>query len=244
MKRALGVLLVLMLVFVSVGWARAEITSPYTIDEKARVYFADMTAVSGYEGLENYNYEYVGGYLHITFTTTHHNCCFSSYPPLLYITALNPTSTTTPTVRATDTIFHLLAGTHGTDWYAYDVQFDATGYTTIVKKAGVTEIKNEHHNVSGQSDTDYVSVANNYNLAPSNLFSMAFTPRLLHEAVSGGSGGGEETTSTSGSGDRLRCVETTLGMYCPSEWIREWEIKEKLAQMAGLMQMLIAELSK
>ncbi len=221
----------------------AEITSPYTVDEKSRVSFADMTVVSSYQGLENYQYEYVGGYLHITFTYTHHVLTFSSYSPRLYITALNPTTTSSPTVRATNVILQLLAGTHGTDWYEYDVQFDATGYTTVVTKGGATEVLNAHVTVTGQTDTDNAALANTFNIAPSTLFSMSFTPRLVHEVVVPPAPTAS-TQSSSRSGDRLRCVETNIGIYCPSEEVREWETKERMEQLIGLLQVLVRELEK
>lgn len=243
MKRVLTAICILSLL-VSGGQVRAEITHPYTVDEKARVSFGDMTAVSGYEGLENYEYEYVGGYLHITFTYTHHVLAFSSYSPRLYITALDPTTTPSPTERTTNVVFQLLAGTHGTDWYEYDVQFDATGYTTVVRQGGVTEVLNAHVVVTGQSDTDYAALANTFSLAPSTLFSMSFTPRLVHEAVAPASVTTTNTSTGSRARDRLRCVETTAGMYCPSEEVREWETKEKMEQVIGLLRILIQELEK
>lgn len=63
----------------------AEITNPYTIDEKSQVMFGDSTGItyasSMYQGLENYAHEYVNDYLHLTFTYTHVGCCTASYPP-------------------------------------------------------------------------------------------------------------------------------------------------------------------
>ena len=226
--------------------AVAEITNPYTVDEKPRVSFADMVAVGGYEGLENYEYEYVGGYLHITFTYTHHGCCFSSFSPEIYITAEDPRTTATPTVRSSLKAFQLLSGTHDTDWYEYDIQFDATGYTVVVRQAGVTEKENRHDAVSGQTDTDYAALTNDYDIDPSSLFSMSFTPRLVHEAAaSGGSGGGgDAVVGRRGEGDRQRCVETNIGLYCPSDLVRRFYIKEALEQMRGLMYLLSQELAK
>jgi hypothetical protein len=236
-------ILIAILLLLFSGVAYGLITNPYTVDEKSRVSFGDSTAVSGYEGLENYLYEYVGGYLHITFTYTHHNCCFSSYPPEVYITAENPTTTATPTVRSSLVAFQLLAGTHGTDWYSYDIQFDSTGYRVIVKKTGVTEIENTYYTVSGQTNTDYAALANDY--TPVGNFSMSFTPRLVREAVasSGGSGSQNSNTTTRAKNDRIRCIETDKGMYCPNLQAREYYIKENMEQTLGLLLLLIKELT-
>ena len=140
---------------ISIGQASAEITSPYTVDEKDQVMFADSTAVSGHEGLENYINDYVDGFLHFTFTYTHHSCCFSDYPPRVYVTALDPRTTATPTVRKNTIAYQLLAGTHSTNWYSYDIQFDSTGYTVLVKQAGSTVIDSTHTTVNGLVSTDW-----------------------------------------------------------------------------------------
>ena len=111
--------------------ASAEITTPYTVDEKPQALFGDSTGVPGHLGLENYTADYVGSNLHITFTYTHSRCCFASYPPRLYITALDPRSTTTPDIKLVPEVYSLLPipipPGHETDWYLYDIQFDATG---------------------------------------------------------------------------------------------------------------------
>lgn len=220
-----------------VSVASALIDSPYAVDEKSQVIFGDSISQSGYEGLENYLYEYVGGYLHITYTYTHHVCCVASYSPKLYITAEDPTTTATPTQRSLLYVFQLLSGTHGTDWYAYDIQFDATGYTVVVKRTGVLEILNAHTSVSGQTDGDFAALANEYPVIGVN--SMAFTPRLVHEAPPVSSGGGStETNRSRAKADYLRCVDTNIGLYCANEIVRERYIKQKMEQLAALKQML------
>lgn len=215
----------------------AEITYPYTVDEKTQVSFADMTSVSGHLGLENYTSEFVGNYLHITFTYTHHSCCFSSYPPSLYITAVDPRTTATPTERITDVIFQLLAGTHGTDWYLYDVQFDATGFTKTVKKTGVTEIVNTHVNVTGLISTDWVALVNTFPVSPATNFSMSFTPLEVYDTPDAGLGLSANTQSRRTPNDRNRCVETNIGWYCSSEDVRERMILETMSQILALMQL-------
>ena len=115
----------------------AEITYPYTIDEKPRVLFGDsdviMTASTTYYGMENYTQDYVNGYAHFTFTYTHGFCCYASSPPGIYITNVNPTSTSTPPIdKSWQAAYHLHPYYNiPTDWYLYDIQFDSLGYTVV-----------------------------------------------------------------------------------------------------------------
>ena len=118
---------------------RAEILHPYVIDEKPQVIFGDSAELPEHFGLENYTNDFVNGYRHITFTYTHHSCCYASYPPLLYITDVDPRTSAAPLVKEISLV-HALYPYIPTDWYFYDIQFDATGYTVVVKQAGVTEI--------------------------------------------------------------------------------------------------------
>src|SRR3989344_1090043 len=159
----------------------AGITSPYTVDESNinQVLFGDSTTVSGRNGLENYMTEYVGGYLHITFTYTHHGCCVADSPPKLYVTNVDPRTTTTLTERDRFFVYQLSAQpTHLTDWYSYDVQFDATGHQVVVKQAGTTQIANFHRDISGLATSDWAALANEYT-SSGNSFSMAFTPLII-----------------------------------------------------------------
>lgn len=156
----------------------AVITNPYTVDEKPQVLFGDSTPFSSYYGLENYTHDFVNEYLHITFTYTHSRCCSASFPPSLYVTSIDPRATTTPTVKLLSALYVLLPipipPGHETDWYGYDIQFDATGYSIVVKEAGVTEVINEHREVVGLVEGDWVALVNNYpNIG---IHSMAFTP--------------------------------------------------------------------
>jgi len=68
----------------------AAILNPYVVDEKPQVVFGDSQYVLTYFGLENYAQDYVGGYVHFTFTYTHDACCYASYPPIVYITDIDP----------------------------------------------------------------------------------------------------------------------------------------------------------
>lgn len=84
MSRTTSSLLLLALFLVFPSLLRAEITFPYTVDEKPQVLFGDSgSPIDSHLGLENYTYDYVGGYLHITFTYTHHLGAFASYPPYI-----------------------------------------------------------------------------------------------------------------------------------------------------------------
>lgn len=180
-------LLASILFLATTQFASAVITNPYTLDEKAQVVFGDsvqIVATSTYYGLENYTHDYVGNYLHITFTYTHHRCCYASYPPLFYVTAHDPRSTTTPLIRDQQAIYQLQAipvpPGHDTDWYLYDIQFDATGYTATITQGGVTATASFHRDITGITMSDWVSLAN---LSPSQglHFSMAFTPLPIRD---------------------------------------------------------------
>src|SRR3990167_2850508 len=153
--------------FLSAYDAKAEITHPYTIDEKPKVLFGDTVVVSTstlvFEGLENYTQNYVNGFAHFTFTYTHHSCCYASYPPRIYITNVDPRSTSTPIEKFTYHAYTLTPFWGGfgepTDWYSYDIQFDSAGYRVIVKQAGITEISNIYTNVPDQVETDWIAIA-------------------------------------------------------------------------------------
>lgn len=164
--------------------AYAAVTNPYTVDEKPQVLFGDSTSVLGHLGLENYVQDIVGGYIHITFTYTHSRCCFANFPPSVYITNTDPRATTTAIVKSLLPLYRLLPipipPGHETDWYSYDIQFDAAGYRTVVKERGEIEIANVYTEVSGLAEGDWVSLANRY----PDLYvspSMSFTPiQTLH----------------------------------------------------------------
>ncbi len=180
--------LVLVAIFLLLGpfSALAEISSPYVVDEKSQVLFGDsveIVATSTYKGLENYTTDYVGNYLHITFSYTHHGCCTANYPPVLYVTNVDPTATTSKTIRENARIFALSPQpTHTTGVYLYDIQFDSTGYTGVVT-ASSTEVTNFHKDITGLTTTDYVALANYYpRQTPINASSMSFTPLLVYEA--------------------------------------------------------------
>lgn len=171
------VILALLAVLVPIPLS-AAILSPYIVDEKPRVITSDSIIVGNYYGLENYKADYVGGYAHISFTYTHDSCCFSSNSPRIYITNVDPRSTSTPIVRYSKEIFWLIGNLNPIDWYLYDVQFDETGYTSIVKQAGEIEIYHEHINVLDLNDSDWVALTNLHEMGipVANMGSMAFMP--------------------------------------------------------------------
>ena len=166
----------------------AEITRPYTVDEKPQVLFGDSTPVSTYFGLENYAQDYVGGYAHLTFTYTHDACCYAGDPPLVYITDTDPRSTSTPTERTFEPAYVLTPYWGGfgepTGWYSYDIQFDATGYTVVVTQATTTEIVNFHRDIMGLTDSDWAAIVKRHPITdPINNNSMSFTPVPIRETV-------------------------------------------------------------
>lgn len=164
-------------------------TPYYVVDEKPQVLFGDSAQVDGYQGLENYSYDYVDGYAHITFTYTHASCCYASFPPQVLVTDVDPTATNTPTVKYKDVAYYLMVGSameppHITGWYLYDIQFNNQGYTINVKRDGVTEMANETRVISGFADTDWAALMNAYPSAPGypTVSSMSFTPIPVKQA--------------------------------------------------------------
>src|SRR3989344_6047229 len=181
MKKLTLSLLVLVLLLSGVKSVSAAILNPYVVDEKPQVLFGDSTPVSIYFGLENYAQDYVSGYAHLTFTYTHHRCCFASYPPSLYTTSFDPRATTTLVVKDLYPAYHLPSMMSDpstmTDWYLYDIQFDATGYTVVVTQATTTQIVNARRDIPGLANSDWVSLANLHPITdPINNNSMSFTP--------------------------------------------------------------------
>jgi hypothetical protein len=94
------------------NFATADILHPYVVDEKPQVLFGDSTSVDSvatttsgdiatttYYGLENYTHNYVNDFAHFTFTYTHGYNFFASYPPALYITNVDPRTTSTSTEK-------------------------------------------------------------------------------------------------------------------------------------------------
>ncbi len=162
--------------------ASAEITVPYTIDEKSRVLFGDSVQVGSYYGLENYTASYVGDYLHITYTVTHGQGGYASYPPLLYIRSENPAVFANTAylylglVQNPNSNPNLL-----TDVYFVDIQFSATGYQERVERGvGRTLISDDIVEIDGMNYDTFIALANYYPLQdPTTDYSMSFTPKRL-----------------------------------------------------------------
>jgi pimeloyl-ACP methyl ester carboxylesterase len=190
--RKIALLFLFFTFFVLPSFAFAEITHPYTVDEKPQVLFGDTaeitvvsTSTSGevstttYKGLENYKQDYVEGFAHFTFTYTHNKCCYASYPPFVYVTDVDSRTTPSPIQKWEYYAYQIPSSYNiSTDWYSYDIQFNATGFNVVVKEAGLNEIYNNRFDVPGQVTSDWVSIANLhpiYDNTPS-MYSMAFTP--------------------------------------------------------------------
>lgn len=167
-------------------FAFAEITIPYSIDEKTLVTFGDSIATSTYNGLENYSYSYLDNYLKISYTYTHGRCCFAAYPPRLYITNEDPSSTSTVAVREVPEVYTLNKNPdHLSDWYLYEIQFYENGYHVSVKRGGDVQIYSEYRNVPGQSIDDWASLVNHYPIdyGEPNSSSMSFRPQPINNYI-------------------------------------------------------------
>ncbi len=174
------------------SFASAEIKYPYQIDEKPRVVFGDsviINATTTYFGLENFTQDYVNGYARFTYTYTHHRCCFSSHPPNIYITDVDPRSTSTPLEKYIGDVYTFLGDNQvDTDWYLYEIQFDSTGVNISVKKRGEIEIVNIHTDIENLKSTDWVAIVNRHPIftgpaEEDTLNAMAFTPvPVMNEA--------------------------------------------------------------
>ncbi len=164
--------------------AEAAITNPYTVDEKPQVHFGDTVEIidgdKTYFGLENYLHDYVNGYLHMSYTYTHHFCCYDTHTPQVYITNVDPRSTTTPVIKSLLYVYPFSPG-EATDWYLIDIQFEETGYVVTVKRKGVSEIYNTHVTVENLISSNWIALANNHPLSPDNTpvaDSMSFAPLM------------------------------------------------------------------
>jgi pimeloyl-ACP methyl ester carboxylesterase len=178
---------------------RAEISYPYFVDQRTQVLLGDSTpitinsgnATTTYYGFENYKQDYVNGYAHLTFSYTHHKCCYASYPPMVYMTPGDPrVNWYYQQDRWLAPAYHLAFMFAGmgddTGLYFYDIQFDATGYRVVVKLAeedGSTSVyKDVYTTVPDQVDTDWVALANWHPyFNGGSLNSMAFTPVPIKE---------------------------------------------------------------
>ncbi len=170
----------------------AEVTYPYTVDEKSQVVFGDSVQIENYYGLENYTYDYQNNFLHITFTYTHVGsdmfCCYATFPPKMYVTNIDPRSTSTPQVRENDTSIHTLLPRpippgHDTNWYLYDIQFDSTGHSVSVMQGGTSTVASFHSDIPGFTTSDWAALVNLAIRANNHASeTMSFTPLPVYQA--------------------------------------------------------------
>lgn len=156
--------------------AQAELSYPYKVDEKPRVLFGDSAEVTTptgtYYGLENYHQDYQNGYAHFSYTYTHTSYSYTSYPPVMYLTEVDPRTTKKAQVKTGAPLMHLYP--QNTNWYSYDIQFDASGCRVLIKEEGTTTVFDQYYTISDITDLDWISILNYF--PASNEYSMAFTP--------------------------------------------------------------------
>ena len=191
--------LFLSIYFWTTSKAFAEITYPYTLDEKPQVIFGDsaeiatstidQTASTTYQGLENYKQDYLNGFVRFSFTYTHDRGSYASYPPIAYITGEDPRETFLPTEKSKLDILDApnFFWYSPTDWYLISVEFDSGGYNTIIKQGGVTEIANIRTDIPNLAESDWVALTNRYPRSgfsgTENPYSFSFTPVPIRENV-------------------------------------------------------------
>ncbi|MEI7709658.1 MAG: hypothetical protein WCI76_03005 [bacterium] len=156
----------------------AEITKPlYTIDYKPQVLFGDSIQIGGYQGLENYLADYVGGYLHISYTISHGSGYYASFPALINIFSDDPS-----VFSNTSSLFQGGANSFGqTDFYFIDIQFSSAGYHEIVTE-GPDHIpfSDDVVSVSGMDADTFIALANQHPMSdPPAPSSMSFQPMRL-----------------------------------------------------------------
>ena len=172
----------------------------YTVNYSPLVLFGDSVLVGGYLGLENYTTEYVGGYLHMTYTITHGSGYYASYPAYLSVFSDDPTVEPNTTSLYTGLAqFITTDSSNPTDVYFVDIQFSVTGYREIVNR-GLNHISfsDDTVSISGMNDDTFIALVNqNYmafqpmrlvSIAPSKIlsFDVSANPRTatVHEYIS------------------------------------------------------------
>ena len=176
------ILLLLSLPVLVFSFASSAFALNCTIDEKPQVLFGNSSPFMGYLGFENYDYEYVDGWLHITGTIAQNPCCYASYPVQWRIMDKN-CSLEYATARAAGTAWYQSGYTGNTDWFSVDLQFSATGVSSQMyyRTNSYSPINADFPKftaVSGIQMTDYVYIYNNY--PPTNVYSMTFTPLKIY----------------------------------------------------------------
>ena len=177
-----------------------------TIDEKPQVLFGDSSEAMGYLGFENYNYEYIDGWLHITGTIAQNPCCYASYPVQWRIMDKD-CSLEYSTARSSETAWYQSSYTGNTDWFTVELQFSATGVSSQMyyRTNSYSPINSDFPKfteVSGIEVTDYVYIYNNY--PPTNVYSMTFTPIRIFTPPNS-----SVTITSPPSGSTITNIETT-----------------------------------
>ncbi|HOW56920.1 MAG TPA: hypothetical protein PKZ12_02880, partial [Smithellaceae bacterium] len=169
---------VILIAIVAISFAPSAFALNCTLDEKPQVLFGNSSPFMGYLGFENYDYEYVNGWLHITGTIAQNPCCYASYPVQWRIMDKD-CSIEYATARASGTAWYQAGYTGNTDWFTVDLQFSATGvasqmYFRTNSYSPINADFPKFTAVSGVETTDFVYIYNNY--PPANVYSMTFTP--------------------------------------------------------------------
>lgn len=164
------------------GRVFAEITVPlYTVDYKSQVLFGDSIQVGDYKGLENYQADYKGGYLHMSYTSTHGGGGYASYPPFLYIRSGDP-SVNPSTVHVYQGLVQNVNMNPGlpSDVYFVDIQFDASGYREVVTRGtSRSPVSDNTVLINDMNSETFVALANNLPLQLAGQNSMSFAPMRL-----------------------------------------------------------------
>lgn len=153
-----------------------------TIDEKTQVLFGNSVQIEGYLGFQNYTYDYVGGWLHITGTISQAHDLFASYPIYWRVIDKN-CSIESATEIDTKEAWYQKTYSGDDDWFTVELQFSATGViSTMYHKDNplnpITGDFPKTTEISGIAISDYVYIYNTYPTTPLS-FSMTFTPILI-----------------------------------------------------------------
>ncbi len=170
-------------------FASAAISIPYVVDYKDQVTFGDAAEISyqaqTYLGLENYSQKYVGGFANLSYTYTHHACCYDNFYPLLYITQFDPISVPQidGVIGHTYQFQQMNRGMgHETDLYFVEIQFDQSGYRITVKNSNGDEIENKYYSIPEITADSFVALANRHPRSdPPGPNSMSFEPVKIKE---------------------------------------------------------------
>ena len=175
-------LILVSFLFFLCGNVGAEVNNPYVVDYKSRVTFGDSSEVDGYKGLENYQAQYIDEYLHLSYTITHGQQSWASFPPYLYFFGDDPT--VPPGIGAFTVGSADLTSSYWnpTDYYFVNIQFSRNGYRTIVTRGrDKIPFSDNTSSIDGITDDVFVALANY--ATGQNEHSMAFQPMRIVEVA-------------------------------------------------------------